>query len=612
MSQSAPVPNKESVLSVDSLSVSLGKGGSSIPVVDQLSLTLRPGEIVGLVGESGCGKSVTAYSLLRLLPPSLARQVTGQVTFNGTALLELPESRMREIRGRDLSMIFQEPQTALNPVQTIGRQVTEVIQRHRKMDRGAAQALGREMLSHTGIADAERVMKSYPHQLSGGMRQRALIAMATACKPKVLLADEPTTALDVTTQAQVLEQLVKLGREAGTAILLITHDLGLVAQYCDRALVMSQGRIVEAATVSDLFALPSHPHTIELLQAIPRIDGPGPTAAGDSSGSRSPDQPPLLSVRELTVDYPVAGHRGKKLVAVNSVSFDIQPGEIFGLVGESGSGKTSVARAIARLVTPAGGGIQFDGEQLLDPPAGRSLPSRKDIQLVFQDPYASLSPRRTIRQSLLEPLNHFGIGDRSERPSRVLDALESVGLRTEILHRYPNELSGGQRQRVALARALVCEPRLIIADEAVYSLDVLVQARILELILKVREQSGVAFLFISHDLAVIRQLADVVGVMYLGKILEQAPADSLFRNASHPYTRSLLEAVPCPDPGAATPTALRGEAPSPLTPPPGCVFHTRCNQVIEPCRTTEPEKTMLAGSENHHTPHVVRCHLCNS
>jgi peptide/nickel transport system ATP-binding protein len=603
-------PAQENVLSVRKLSVSMGSGAASQTVVDQLSFELAAGEILGLVGESGCGKSITAYSLMRLLPASVGRAQAEHLLLDGKELSSLTESAMRQLRGRVLSMVFQEPQTALDPVISIGSQISTVIRRLRGVSRQDAWRIGADMLGRTGIADADRIMKSYPHQLSGGMRQRVLIAMALVCRPKVLLADEPTSALDVTTQAQVLQQMAELGRETGTAILLITHDLGIVAQYCDRAMVMANGRIVEQAPVKELFARPAHPYTRQLLAAVPRLDHPA--TADTRNESSSVADTTLLSVRNLSVEYPRRGGRRSGILAVNSVSFDIPPASIFGLVGESGSGKTSVAHSIARLVTPAAGDIRFDGENLLDRKKIDERQVRKDIQMVFQDPFASLSPRRSILQSLLEPLAHFRIGLPTERRDRALAAMRQVGLESKILNRYPHELSGGQRQRVALARALVCEPRLIIADEAVSSLDVSVQARILELILKLRDETGTAFLFISHDLAVIRQLADVVGVMYLGQILELAPAESIFRQPAHPYTRSLLRAVPSPDPARDKPLALDGEPPSPLTPPPGCVFHTRCREALERCKREIPLESRLEGSGNTHYSHLVRCHLCNT
>jgi oligopeptide/dipeptide ABC transporter ATP-binding protein len=603
-------PAQENVLSVRKLSVSLGSGAASQIIVDQLSFELAAGEILGLVGESGCGKSITAYSLMRLLPASAGRAQAEHLLLDGKELSSLTESAMRQLRGRALSMVFQEPQTALDPVISIGSQISTVIRRLRGASRRTAWRIGADMLERTGIADADRIMKSYPHQLSGGMRQRVLIAMALVCRPKVLLADEPTSALDVTTQAQVLQQMAELGRETGTAILLITHDLGIVAQYCDRAMVMANGRIVEQAPVTELFARPAHPYTSQLLAAVPRLDHPATAVTRKESSSVADTA--LLSVRNLRVEYPRPGGRRPGILAVNSVSFDIPPASIFGLVGESGSGKTSVAHSIARLVKPAAGEIRFDGENLLDRKKIDERQVRKDIQMVFQDPFASLSPRRSILQSLLEPLAHFSIGLPAERRDRALAAMRQVGLESKILNRYPHELSGGQRQRVALARALVCEPRLIIADEAVSSLDVSVQARILELILKLRNETGTAFLFISHDLAVIRQLADVVGVMYLGQILELAPAKSIFSQPAHPYTRSLLRAVPSPDPSRDKPLVLEGEPPSPLTPPPGCVFHTRCREALERCKREIPVESRLEGSGNTHYSHLVRCHLCNT
>ena len=463
------------------------------------------------------------------------------------------------------------------------------------------------MLGQVGLADAPRIMNNYPHQLSGGMRQRVLIAMALACRPRVLIADEPTTALDVTTQAQVLEQLTTLGRSTGTAILLITHDLGVVAQCCDRALVMNGGKIVEDAAIAPLFAAPAHAYTANLLAAVPRLG-----SSIDRDIPEKTEDPALLSIRNLLVRYPGINDRAAELTAVNEVSFDIQAGSIFGLVGESGSGKTSLAQSVAQLIKPSGGQILFHGKDLATMENSERRLARKNIQIVFQDPLASLSPRRSILQSLLEPLNHFAIGEPAQRYSRALCSLESVDLDRELLSRYPHELSGGQRQRVALARALVSEPELIIADEAVSSLDVSVQARILKLCLQLRDRTGVSFLFVSHDLAVIQQLADVVGVMYLGQILEIAPVAELFQQPAHPYTRALIQAVPAPDPGIAKPVILRGEPPSPLTQPPGCVFHTRCPEVMEQCSSLRPDEKNIIDPQISSKSHLVRCHLCKS
>jgi oligopeptide/dipeptide ABC transporter ATP-binding protein len=615
------------VLSVRNLSVSLQTDRGYAEVVDKLSFSLFSGEVVGLVGESGCGKSTTAAALMGLVPSGSGIVKADQIMLGDENLAKMDEAALRRIRGSELSMVFQEPLTALDPVFSIGSQLSAIIRRHRKENRYQARLSSVEMLERVGMADTGRIMHSYPHQLSGGMRQRIMIAMAMACRPRVLIADEPTTALDVTTQALVLEQLIELGKSLDTAILLITHDLGVVAQVCKRALIMHCGKIVEQSTVEKMFAAPAHPYTAGLIAAVPRISSnetqaipaipgslPHPAALPDGRNLADRDDkadPVLLSIRDLVVKYSVKGSGKSLLTAVNGVNFDINSGSIFGLVGESGSGKTSLAHSIMQLVQAAAGEVLFHGESLANMKQAGLRKARKSIQLIFQDPMASLSPRRSIRQSLLEPLDHFQIDAPAQRFARACSALETVGLGPELIQRFPHELSSGQRQRVALARALLTEPELIIADEAVTSLDVSVQARIIELILDLQQKRGIAFLFIAHDLAVVRQLANRVGVMYMGKMVESASANRLFQQPAHPYTRSLLAAVPVPDPSHANPTVLQGEPPSALAPPQGCTFHTRCPQAIEQCSVLVPPNKLINKTGAKASTHNVSCHLWN-
>lgn len=522
-------------------------------------------------------------------------------------LTDLAEREYRRLRGREISMVFQEPLTALDPVFTVGSQIETVLIRQGIANRRNAKQAAEMALGGMGLSEIPNLLRSYPHQLSGGMRQRIIIAMAMACRPAVLFADEPTTALDVTTQATVLKTLLKLSRENGTAILLITHDLAVASSICDRIIVMSQGQFVETAETTTLFDSPIHAYSKQLLESVPRLSEK-PTALPASTGD------PIISLEARRVSHPVrVNGKRRQLVAVRDVSLDIRRGEILGLVGESGSGKSTLAHSLVGLKPAQGGVMRFGSAEIGkgDTSAWRNI--RRQVQLVFQDPRASLSPRRTVGQALLEPLAHFGIDTAQRRPQRVATVLEHVGLEPGIASRLPAELSGGQRQRVALARALISEPDLIIADEPLSSLDVTSQARIIRLLRQLRRELGFAVLIVSHDMAVIRQLADRIAVMYLGRIVEVAAADTLFEKPAHPYTQALLSAVPEPgrklkiDPSAAeTPT---DDPPSLLTPPPGCVFHTRCPEAMSRCREIDPPEFEIgAGKETHHS-HKVRCLL---
>ncbi|SDI18282.1 ABC transporter ATP-binding protein [Variovorax sp. OV700] len=555
------------LLDVRGLDVFFRGSNGPIQAVSGLDLTLQRGETLALVGESGCGKSTTALALLRLLAPGAV--LRGSIHFDGRDILALPQAQLREVRGREIAMIFQEPMTSLNPVHTIGAQIEETLRRHEKLSVTAARKRAIELLDLVRIPEPHRRIDDHPHNLSGGQRQRVMIAMAVACKPRLLVADEPTTALDVTIQAQILALLDGLRRELDMALLLITHDLGLVAQWADRVAVMYGGQKVEEAPTSKLFAAPSHAYTQGLLGAslhagsslhyadarLPEIQtrlDPAtgvrdftlhvPRPASKVRALRGPAAEPLLSVQDLRTDYPQRG--GGVLHAVDGVSFDIRAGETVGLVGESGCGKSTLSRTLLRLVNPASGRIVFDGTDIAPLPERALKPWRRRVQMVFQDPYASLNPRRSVFDIIESVLKVHGVSDRAERRNRIAAILERVGLPADAGRRFPNEFSGGQRQRIGIARALVLRPSLVVLDEPVSALDVSVQAQILNLLVELKEDFGLSYLFISHDLSVVRYIADRVMVMNKGKIVETGSHRDIWDRPQHPYTRSLIAAVP--------------------------------------------------------------------
>ncbi|MBM3538338.1 MAG: ABC transporter ATP-binding protein [Alphaproteobacteria bacterium] len=648
------------MLSVENLHVHFRTSVGIVRAVEGVSFTVKRGEVVAIVGESGSGKSVSALAVMRLLPRRSAIVPQGRVMFEGRDLLGLDDEAMREIRGRHISMIFQEPMTSLNPVLSIGLQITEPLQIHLGMDEAAAQARAVELMKLVGIPDAERRLGQYPHQFSGGMRQRVMIAIGLACNPKLIIADEPTTALDVTIQAQILELMKDLSRRLNIALIVITHNLGVVARYADRVIVMYGGRLAEQGAAEAVFHRPRHPYTMGLLRSVPRLDRPRglkletieglpPNLAHAPPGCRfAPRCPyriaacesepalmptdtgglsrcvrvpeiisgainwtsgmvagagaaadkrvtPLLSVRRLTKHFPVkVGLRGKKAFvrAVEDVSFDIYPGETLGLVGESGCGKTTVGRLILRLEDATSGQIQFEGRDLVAASSADLQAVRRKVQVIFQDPYSSLNPRMTVGQIVGEPLHVHRIMTEAERQkARVGELLNQVGLRPELAERYPHQLSGGQRQRVGIARALAMEPSFIVCDEAVSALDVSIQGQIINLLEDLQRELGVAYLFIAHDLAVVRHISMRVVVMYLGRVMEIADRDTIYREPLHPYTKLLLDAAPVPDPTiekARAPRLIQGELPSPLAPPAGCVFHTRCPMASDECKAAIP------------------------
>ncbi|WP_096787800.1 ABC transporter ATP-binding protein [Rhodobacter sp. CZR27] len=559
----APEPQPAPVLTVEGLEVSVRTEAGLRPLVSGLSFTLGRGETLAIAGESGSGKSITSLAIMGLLPPPAVRVTGGRIALGPTELTALPEGRMRAIRGDRIAMIFQEPMTSLNPVLTIGTQLAEAIRAHTPLSRAEARARALEALRSVRLSQPERRLEQYPHELSGGMRQRVMIAMALALRPEVLIADEPTTALDVTVQREVLDLLRDLQRELGTAIILITHDMGVVAEMADRVIVMRDGRMVEEGTATDIFTRPQADYTRALLAAVPRM--------GAGRGRPPVEAAPIARLSDVQVRFDLkGGFLGRvqaRVHAVEHVSFDIRRGETFALVGESGCGKSTIARAMVGLV-PHAGRIEIAGQPLegMDRAARKALHRR--VQIVFQDPMAALDPRMRVGDLIGEPLVIHDIGTPGERRARVADLLTRVGLLPDQMGRYPHEFSGGQRQRICIARALALQPELIIADESVSALDVSVQARVLDLLAALKREFGIALLFISHDMAVVENVADRVAVMYLGQIVELGTRDQVFGNPRHPYTRRLIEAVPVPDPMHQRPPVprLAGEVPSPVHP----------------------------------------------
>ena len=550
----------ETVLSVEGLTVSVATEGGLRPLVRDVSFSLRRGETLAIAGESGSGKSITSLAIMGLLPVNV-RATAGAVRLSGTDLLRLPEAQLRGIRGDRIAMIFQEPMTSLNPVMTVGAQLVEAIEAHDPMPKRQAQARALEALRAVRLSEPEHRLKQYPHELSGGMRQRVMIAMAIALRPDVLIADEPTTALDVTVQREVLDLLRDLRRELGTAIVLITHDMGVVAEMADRVVVMKDGAMVEAGPVRQLFEAPHEDYTRALLAAVPRM---GSRPLSDRRGRTAP----VCSIRDLFVRFDL--HRGllgratHRVHAVEGVSLEIQGGETFALVGKSGCGKSTIAKAIAGLV-PFEGEIEVAGRKLHGQ-GDVTREVRRDAQIVFQDPAASLDPRMRVGDLVAEPLVIHGIGSRAEQRATVERLFEQVGLSRGQVDRYPHEFSGGQRQRICIARALALRPKLIVADESVSALDVSVQAKVLALLKDLQQATGVSFLFISHDMAVVDSIADRVAVMFLGQIVEMGTRAQVFGDPRHPYTCRLIEAVPVPDPAHVRSPRERmaSEVPSPV------------------------------------------------
>lgn len=576
------------LLEVQDLRVRFRTRDGMVEAVRGLDFSIAAGETLGIVGESGSGKSQTMLALLGLLAPN--GEAAGRALFEGRDLLALDAAALNRVRGARIGMIFQDPMTSLNPCLSIGAQMELVLVTHRGLRGRAAREECAAMLEAVGLNEPLRRLRQYPHELSGGMRQRVMIASVLLCRPALLVADEPTTALDVTVQAQILALLKTLRSRFGMTIVLITHDLSVVAGLADRILVMQQGECRERGSPEQIFHAPQHAYTRGLLAAVPRLDRPPATAVPAVVGSTAE---PLLEAKALRVEFLLrGGGRGQRLQAVSDVSLQLAAGEILGVVGESGCGKSTLARALLQLVPVAGGTVSFLGQALEELPAAELAAMRSGLQMVFQDPLASLDPRMTIADIVAEPLETFEPAlKRSDRRQRVAEMLGMVGLDPAWMNRYPHQFSGGQCQRVAIARALICRPRVVVCDEAVSALDVSVQAQILELLLELRGRLGLALVFISHDLAVIRQLSQRVMVMYLGRVMEVAPAEELFTRPRHPYTRALLAAAPVPDPRierSRERSGLAGEVPSPLSPPSGCVFRTRCAFAIAACAQAIP------------------------
>jgi oligopeptide/dipeptide ABC transporter ATP-binding protein len=556
----------DTVLEITNLAVTFDTPDEEVEAVKGISLTIDKGECLGVVGESGSGKSQTFLAAFGLSSENAI--VTGQVKFQGREVLTLRRNELDSIRGRNVAFVFQDPLTALTPHLTIETQMTEVLSHHFKVTGQVARERAVEWLERVRIPEATQRLRSYPHELSGGMRQRVMLGMAMMCEPTLLIADEPTTALDATVQAQVLDLIDDLRRDTGTAVALITHDMGVIARMAQRVAVMRHGEVVETGTVDEIYARPKADYTRMLLKAVPRIDG-------ERAQTLAPvqDGPPILHVDDVRVHFPIKVNDGlfekpKLLRAVDGVSFELKPGETLGIVGESGCGKSTLARAVVQLLPRTAGAVTFLGRNMLPSEKETIRRARQDLQIVFQDPLASLDPRMTLGTSVAEPLLAFAphLG-RAEREERVREMMDQVGLNPDLINRYPHELSGGQNQRVGVARAMVLKPKLVVCDEAVSALDVSIQAQILKLLADLQRDFGTSFLFISHDLAVVREISHNVLVLYLGRAVEYGPAEVILRDPRHPYTRALLAAAPTPDPVLARErprVRLVGDLPSPL------------------------------------------------
>ena len=675
---------QEALLSVQNLKTYFRTPEGLARAVDGISFDIAPNEIFALVGESGCGKSVTALSVIQLVAQPAGFIAGGAIYYNGQDITRLPEVEKRKIQGNDIAMVFQEPMTSLNPVFTIGYQISEAIRQHQDLRGTAARNAAIEMLDLVGIPEPAARYDEYPHQMSGGMKQRVMIAMALSCRPGLLIADEPTTALDVTIQAQILELIQRLQQELQMAVLLITHDLGVVGNIADRVAVMYAGKIAEIGTWEQLYETPQHPYTVKLLESTPARDKRGtqlhtiagrvPKATDYNDGCRfaercpkvmdgcetitptlhtinggehnvachlyNPEPPfsavttgatkleletdtdkieesstqsaatqPQLQVKNLCVHYPIQKGIFKRTVgyvyAVDDVTLDIPRGKTLALVGESGSGKTSFGKGILRLGVPVKGDLIYDGDNIATVTRQHLHPYRKQMQIIFQDPYASLNPRMTVGAIIQEGMQAHDIGESTEaRQNRVAELMQRVGLSPDMVTRYPHEFSGGQRQRIGIARCLAVDPEFIVCDEATSALDVSVQAQILNLLKSLQTDFNLTYLFITHNLSVVEYFADEVAVMYLGRIVERGTTEEIFDSPKHPYTRALLSAVPKMDPQTGVEKIqLEGDVPSPINRPSGCYFHPRCPDVMPICKDTYPDETRFTQT------HSCNCYL---
>ncbi|MGG0720487.1 dipeptide ABC transporter ATP-binding protein [Robertmurraya massiliosenegalensis] len=667
----------DTLLEVNNLHVSFKTFAGKVQAVRGVNLYLRKGETLAIVGESGSGKSVTSKSIMKLLPSNSAVIEDGEILFDGKNIVNYSEKQMEKIRGSEIAMVFQDPMTALNPTMTIGKQIMESVITHQKLKKGQALQRAIELLKLVGIPNAEARVKQYPHQFSGGMRQRVVIAIALASNPKVLIADEPTTALDVTIQAQILDLMKDIQEKMNTSIIIITHDLGVVANIADRVAVMYAGKIVETGTVEEVFYNPQHAYTWGLLGSMPNMESRDELIAipgtppdlinppkGDAFAERNEfalkidylREPPMFKITDThfaatwllhekapKIEKPTKLTKKRLLSvkstetneaeipketlveiknlkrhftigkndivkAVDDVTFDIFKGETLGLVGESGCGKSTLGRTLMRLYEATAGDVLFQSESVYGKKnaANRKLFNRK-VQMIFQDPYASLNPRKTVMDIIAEGIDIHGLATtKVERRQKVFELLETVGLNKDHATRYPHEFSGGQRQRIGIARALAVEPEFIIADEPISALDVSIQAQVVNLMKKLQKEHGLTYLFIAHDLSMIKHISDRVGVMYLGSLVELADADALYDEPLHPYTQALLSAVPVPDPDREKTREriiLEGDLPSPSDPPSGCRFRTRCPHANEICTKSIPEWKEVKQK------HWVACHL---
>jgi oligopeptide/dipeptide ABC transporter ATP-binding protein len=675
------------VLQIDDLSTHIQLTKAVVQAVGNVDLRIEPGETVGLVGESGCGKSMTGLSILGLLPPG-GQIVNGSIKLEGKELVGLPKEDLQHIRGNEIAMIFQDPLTSLDPTKSIGYQVAEPVRLHRGASKAEAMERAAEVLGLVGLPKPRERLNDFPHQLSGGLRQRVMIAMALTCEPKLLIADEPTTALDVTIQAQILALLDDLKERTGMAMLLITHDMGVIAGHADRIHVMYAGRMVESTETGLLFSHMHHPYTQALLASIPRlsqdntqrllnipgippdlsnppdgcrfaarcsratdkcrtdeppltgesadhlfscwhpVNGPLPLNAekpaspaasavavaerdADDAADPAANGTPLLEVRNLVKEFPITAgailqRKVGSVKAVSDVSFTVHAGETFGLVGESGCGKTTIGRMVVALEQPSSGQVSLHGLNVSALSGGALRKTRRDLQLMFQDPYSSLDPRMRVGAIIGEPLSIQHVGTRQQQRARVFELLDEVGLPRNAVERYPHEFSGGQRQRIGLARALTLNPRVIVADEPVSALDVSIRAQVLNLMKRLQADHDLTFIVISHDLAVVKYMANRIGVMYLGKLVELGSGEDIYHRAAHPYTAGLIATIPVPEPVEARATAnigIKGELPSPVNPPSGCRFRTRCPFAQELCAQEEPPLRSFGPG------HMAACHF---